>query len=323
MNDLVNQKFGRLIVLEDNIEVIDKYKKFYNCKCECGNIKRIQRSNLLSGNTKSCGCLSIENVTRKKGNNFINLTGRIFGKLTVLDNAPEIDKHRQHIYYCQCECGNKKWIRKDSLFKSAIISCGCYISEAQHIHAVEIGKSKFLDLTNQKFGRLLVVAVAGQDNFKRYRWLCRCECGREKIINSNNLMTGHIQSCGCFNSDSVKQRHKEYRISKGKDPDIFMDTLESLERSKFHESKTYQNILNRESNKCQFCTEGSCNLEIHHIKSWSEYPELRYEETNLITLCKICHIPIIHNGNQTIPVHEATTKYLQKVINNKYVDILK
>lgn len=70
-NDIVGMKFGRLTVLEKGKTHITKggnYMATYICKCDCGNIKTIKRTNLVSGNTKSCGCLHKE-VIKDIGNN--------------------------------------------------------------------------------------------------------------------------------------------------------------------------------------------------------------------------------------------------------------
>lgn len=54
---LINQKFGRLTILE----VFKKDNQIYcRCICECGNIKIAKKRNLITGNTKSCECLQKE-----------------------------------------------------------------------------------------------------------------------------------------------------------------------------------------------------------------------------------------------------------------------
>lgn len=47
-------------------------------------------------------------------------------------------------------------------------------------------------------------------------------------------------------------------------------------------------VMERDNWKCVFCKK-SGYLEVDHIKSYSKYPELRYEKDNLRTLCKECH----------------------------------
>lgn len=57
--DLTNKKFGRLIALRK----VGKDKSGHStweCKCSCGTIKIVSSTHLMSGATKSCGCLSSE-----------------------------------------------------------------------------------------------------------------------------------------------------------------------------------------------------------------------------------------------------------------------
>jgi hypothetical protein len=58
-NILPGEKYGRFLILSK----IDSYK--FKCKCECGNIKIISKYKLLSGHTKSCGCLKSEITSNK------------------------------------------------------------------------------------------------------------------------------------------------------------------------------------------------------------------------------------------------------------------
>ena len=52
---------------------------------------------------------------------------------------------------------------------------------------------KFIDLTGKKYGRWIVL---GRDNNK-HKWLCRCECGTERLITAGKLNDGSTKSCGC------------------------------------------------------------------------------------------------------------------------------
>lgn len=63
--ELSGQRFGRLTVIEEagrnkNQNVI------WSCRCDCGNITTALTSSLISGNTRSCGCLHKETFSAKK-----------------------------------------------------------------------------------------------------------------------------------------------------------------------------------------------------------------------------------------------------------------
>lgn len=63
----------------------------------------------------------------KNINKIVDLTGEKFGRLTVigLDDKPG----RKTYWICQCECGNVKSVRSDSLKQGVIKSCGCLKKE--------------------------------------------------------------------------------------------------------------------------------------------------------------------------------------------------
>ena len=54
---------------------------------------------------------------------------------------------------------------------------------------------KALDLTNQKFNFLTALKRTANKGSKTY-WLCRCDCGFEKEIQTNSLTKGYIKTCG-------------------------------------------------------------------------------------------------------------------------------
>lgn len=65
--------------------------------------------------------------------------------------------------------------------------------------------SKKIDnLTNKKFGRLIVKTYAGVVFFGKTRqsgWYCKCSCGNECLVNHHNLMRGGTRSCGCLRKE--------------------------------------------------------------------------------------------------------------------------
>lgn len=63
-------------------------------------------------------------------------------------------------------------------------------------------RPKRSDITGLKSGKLTAIEKVGYDvdkNGKRYAlWLCKCDCGGEKVCSQHSLVTNAIKSCGCL-----------------------------------------------------------------------------------------------------------------------------
>lgn len=57
---------------------------------------------------------------------------------------------------------------------------------------------KLIDLTGQRFGRLVVIDFAGTSKNRHSKWLCKCDCGIEVIVSYEGLKRGDTKSCGCY-----------------------------------------------------------------------------------------------------------------------------
>lgn len=177
--DLTGQKFGKLTVLYRDKSIIcsnGNRRTTWRCKCDCGNEKTIRGDALANGRTKSCG----------NCNN--DLTGRKFDRLTALYKVGT-DKVGHAIWRCACDCGNEIDVLATNLIQRYTQSCGCFHSE----RCSELGEN----LVGQKFGKLTVMSL---DSIRPRKWLCKCDCGGQTIVESGNLKNGHTQSCGCISS---------------------------------------------------------------------------------------------------------------------------
>ena len=71
----------------------------------------------------------------------------------------------------------------------------------RHLSSKEWYFLKIKDLTGKRFGRLTVVSFAGRNKYNRSLWNCLCDCGNQKIVNSNSLKRGLTKSCGCLDKE--------------------------------------------------------------------------------------------------------------------------
>jgi hypothetical protein len=114
-----------------------------------------------------------------------DLTGLVVGKLKVLSFAGR-SKDEKLQWLCRCECGKTKVIYASKLTATKPTqSCGCAAST-----------DRIKDLTGEVFGKLTVLRLAESRGRRTYYWLCRCECGGDKIIRGSHLKSRATTSCG-------------------------------------------------------------------------------------------------------------------------------
>lgn len=83
---------------------------------------------------------------------------------------------------------------------------------------------KRVELEEKRFGRWTVLRYAGYGNGKarRTRYLCKCDCGKEKDVDGYTLRSGQSTSCGCLKREqqtlpnSLAAKRKKYRDYKNK-----------------------------------------------------------------------------------------------------------
>lgn len=125
---------------------------------------------------------------------FNDLTGQVFGRLTVINRVP--NRNNKVFWHCKCECGKEIDARGDQLKNGRAKSCGCYSKE---IFANQ-GVKNFKNLTGQKFGKLTALYPLKKENNTKYSWVCQCECGNLITTLGSSLTSGNTQSCGCIKS---------------------------------------------------------------------------------------------------------------------------
>lgn len=74
--------------------------------------------------------------------------------------------------------------------------------------------SKKIDLRGQVFHWLTVLCENGRDKYNRVLWLCRCKCGNEVTVCSNNLRSGNTTSCGCYHRECVVETSTTHGMCK-------------------------------------------------------------------------------------------------------------
>lgn len=140
------------------------------------------------------------------GRKFIDLTGQVFGRLTVI-SLKHINTDTGANWLCICRCGNKVIVPAYRLRNKHTQSCGCYKKEKTH-------EKLFEDLTERIYGRLKVISFDKIEKNKTF-WLCQCTCGNKISVRATDLKNRKTQSCGCLGLESSSNNGKLRKIDLG------------------------------------------------------------------------------------------------------------
>lgn len=67
---------------------------------------------------------------------------------------------------------------------------------------------KPVDITGQRYGRLVAIKCVGSDKHHHAMWKCKCDCGNIATVASNSLKRGLTKSCGCLSNEYLHSAKK-------------------------------------------------------------------------------------------------------------------
>lgn len=119
---------------------------------------------------------------------FIDLTGKRFGKLVVLSLGKKT-KNRSTVWDCQCDCGKKIVARNKNLLEGITTDCGCISKKGYSV--------------NQKIARLTLLKEIRAGSGRK--WECMCDCGNKLIVKESLIRDGSVKSCGCLKKEYAEK----------------------------------------------------------------------------------------------------------------------
>ena len=166
-----------------------------------------------------------------------------------------------------------------------------------------LGKAK--DITRQKFGRLTVIKRVGSNPKNRNaRWLCKCDCGTEKLIDGVSLRNGNTKSCGCLKKELLTKLNenkeiKHNRLSLG--VASLRKTIDSYKRIAKKRGRSFEltqeQFVELTKKDCHYCGASPNNITESN-NCYGEYiyngidridNSKGYTLDNVVPCCKICN----------------------------------
>jgi len=205
--DITGQRFGRLVAIHPTNK--RKHKSVvWECQCDCGKVVEINAKSLISGNTKSCGCLQREVRSKNRKKPAKDIMGQRFGRLVAI-RLTDKRKNRSAVWECQCDCGKVVEVKAGNLHNGSTKSCGCL---AQEIFS-QNRKNKAKDISNQRFGRLVAIRPTDKRKYNSVVWECQCDCGKVIEVKATGLINGQTKSCGCLLRDIKYESGKNINMN--------------------------------------------------------------------------------------------------------------
>lgn len=119
--DRTGRRFGRLTVI--SLAGSTRNGASWLCLCDCGNYTTVPGGRLTSNNTRSCGCLGIENLAQVHRARIKDLSNQVSGWLTAI--RPVANTSGRYVWLCQCKCGRTKTVDVRTFVAGKVVSCGC------------------------------------------------------------------------------------------------------------------------------------------------------------------------------------------------------
>lgn len=148
--------------------------------------------------------------------------------------------------------------------------------------------NKCINITNKKFGRLLVIKRVKRKH--RYKWLCKCDCGNIKAVDSSALRRGATKSCGCLHREKCGGQNRLRPYESLYNTFIGKAKVKHLKVLSYKQFLKFTTILN-----CHYCKSPITWAKYYPNKNGSGYNLDRknnkkgYTVNNCVVCCKRCN----------------------------------
>ena len=204
----IGNRYGKLLVVEQLASSASGQRRWF-CKCDCGGTHIATTGNLNRGRSTNCGCKKLP-----------DLTGRVFGRLTVLGRSDKRNSRGARttpMWRCQCERGNITYKATDTLTNPDLSMC----SKCAAIYAASKARESagFIEGTQLSKIRDMTPSVANTSGYRGIYYESRFDLWRAEIrFQNKRYYLGVYKN----KDDAIKARRKA-------EEDLYETFLERME----------------------------------------------------------------------------------------------
>lgn len=193
---LIGLAFNEVVVVGRG-QIPTQSKIGWLVRCALGHEHAVPKSQLHS-RTKCVHCRRQER----------SVMGQTFGNLRVIGERVAIaDGGKRLVCRVVCSCGREKEVPAKKLKAGLSKTCaqrGCDLR----------GRARLKDLSGRKIKHWTVLRRSGtlhRPSKNAVLWLCRCDCGNERELTTDNLRRNEVAHCGCLH----QTKHPLYKTAIG------------------------------------------------------------------------------------------------------------
>lgn len=142
-----------------------------------------------------------------------------------------------------------------------------------------------LNLTGNKFNKLLAICPVNKTSNGSYRWKFKCDCGNETVSVGYQVKSGWIRSCGCLR----KTKNKFVSVAKR----IFVDYRYKAKIRNLKFNLSFKNFTQLLIGQCHYCgatpriRQRTWKTKVNGIDRKNN--KLGYSKNNCVTCCIVCN----------------------------------
>lgn len=174
-----------------------------------------------------------------------------------------------------------------------------------------------------RYWRLIVISEAERSEKRKWvRWLCKCDCWKEKIVFSDELSSRKSNSCWCLKYEVLHSMWFQFKKNNDRKEQILHNQFNNSRFKKIWCSLTFEDFKKLSYWNCFYCWQEPTRIIKDSISentiqiNWIDRIDsnLLYSKENTVSCCKNC------NTAKSIMTQEEFLKWIKKVYEfNKMV----